>query len=68
MLVRTQKHLTITEAHPFHGDTLEDARATRLQGPHRDVQRAVAPREVYEKYDERCPRCRLGNAQPTGGR
>ena len=40
--IRTAKHVTITEAHPFHG-------SRSIGWPHS---------EVWVEYDPRCPLCR----------
>ena len=54
-LIRTAKHVTISEAHPYHG-------SKSLGWPHS---------EVWKEYDPRCPLCRAegsSNGQSdTGG-
>lgn len=52
MTIRTAKHLTITEAHPFHG---RDERPKRFVSAGYPVQ---GNETVFEQYDPRCPLCR----------
>ena len=54
MIVRTQRHMTITEAHPFHGMTDDGRRALDMGG------NAV----VREERDPRCPLCRAETRGP----
>ena len=43
-VIRTQKHVTIAEAHPFHHYVFDD--------------RPAGNALVEQAYDSRCPRCR----------
>lgn len=52
MTIRTAKHLTITEAHPFHGRVERSKSFVSAGYP------VQGSEEVFEQYDPRCPLCR----------
>ena len=54
--IRTQRHMTITEAHPFHGMTSKDRECLDRGGN----------ATVWKEFDPRCPLCRAEKEQrPT---
>jgi hypothetical protein len=56
--VRTDRHMTITEAHPYHGMSQEGREALDRGGCAR----------VWVEYDERCPLCRAERSDSLVGR